>query len=267
MNTWKRFGLLVVLALCVIFLLTSIVAIIGSWYLRPPVIEGLQDIFQTVDNALEQSTTYLDALDEVLTEAQDLVDVLQTTLESVTAGIQERVEALQETADIIQEALEPVVNDIAEFTQGVREAYVAFDTSIQGLNKLPFVEIETPGEELIQSITDTKTDLQNQVNDLEESVQGFTTLSDEAINQLHDRLLATETTLLTFQEQVGKFGGDIASLRSTVDGLESRISSGVTWLTIGITIIFIWIALGQAAIFIFAWSLLKGRDPLALWRQ
>ncbi len=267
MNTWKRFGLLVVLALCVIFFLTSIVAIIGSWYLRPPLIEGLQDIFQTVDNALEQSTTYLVGLDEALTEAQDLVDVLQTTLESVTAGIQERVEALQETADIIQEALEPVVNDIAEFTQGVRETYVVFDTSIQGLNKFPFVELETPGEELIQSITDTKSDLQNQINDLEESVQGFTTLSVEAINQLRDKLLTTETTLITFQDQAGNFGEDIISLQSAVDGLESRVSSGVTWLTIAITIISIWIALGQAALFIFAWSLLKGRDPLALWRQ
>ncbi len=267
MNTWKRFGLLVVLALCVIFFLVSIVAILGSWYLRPPLIEGLEDIFQTVDNALEQSTIYLDALDDVLTKAQDLVGVLQTTLESVTAGIQERVEALQDTADIIQGALEPMVNDIAEFTQGVREAYVAFDTSIQGLNKLPFVEIETPGEELIQSITDTKTDLQNQVNDLEERVQGFSTLSDEAINQLRDMLLATETTLLTFQEQAGKFAEDIVSLRSAVDGLESRVSSGITWLTIAIIIISIWIALGQVALFIFAWSLLKGRDPLALWRQ
>ena len=266
MNTWKRFGLLVVLALCVIFFLTSIVAIIGSWYLRPSLIEGLQDFLQIVDNALEQSTIYLDALDEMLTEAQDLVNMLQTTLESVTAGVQERVEALKETA-AIQEALEPVMNDIAEFTQGLREAYITFDTSIQGLNKLPFVELETPGDELIQSITDSKSDLQNQVNDLEESVQSFTTLSNVAINQLHDMLLATETTLLTFQEQVSMFGEDIVSLRSTVDGLEPRVSSGITWLTIAITIISIWIALGQVALFIFAWSLLKGRDPLALWRQ
>ncbi|MFC1997092.1 hypothetical protein ACFLXI_05730 [Chloroflexota bacterium] len=266
MNTWKRLSLWAALALCVIFFLASIVAIIGSWYLRPSLIEGLQDIFQIVDNALEQSTIYLDALDEVLTEAQDLVDMLQTTLESVTSGVQERVEALRETA-AIQEALEPVMNDIAEFTQGLREAYITFDTSIQGLNKLPFVELETPGDELIQSITDTKTDLQNQVNDLEESIQSFTTLSDEAINQLHDMLLATETTLHTFQKQAGIFGREIASIRSAVEELESRISSGVTWLTIAITIISIWIALGQAAIFIFAWSLLKGYDPLALWQQ
>ena len=68
MSPWKRFGMLVTLALCVVFFLVSIVFVIGSWYLRPAIIEGLQDTLQIVDRALEQSIVYLDALDEVQTD-------------------------------------------------------------------------------------------------------------------------------------------------------------------------------------------------------
>lgn len=265
MSPWKRFGLLVTLTLCVIFLLVSIVFIIGSWYLRPAIIEGLQDTIQIVDRALEQSIVYLDALDGVLTESQNTVDRLQTTLEATAAGLKDRAVALRETI-AIRETLEPLMNDITEFTQGMREAYIAFDTSIQGLNRLPFIEIETPGAALIQSITDTRTNLQNQINNLEDSIQGLATLSDETISQLDAILLATQTSLNQYQEHVSKFQEVILNLQSEVDLLESRISSGVTWLTIGITLIFMWIALGQVAFFLFAWSFLKGHDPRTVLR-
>lgn len=258
MSLWKRIALISILAFCVFFFLLHLSVIGGAWYYKGPFTNGLLDIFQAADSALDRSIILLDRLDAVLNKTSGLVDTLETMFEAVDAGLKDRSDALKTTVTTIQESLDPVVADIADFTNQVHETYIALDTTIQNLNELPFVELETPGDEVVKSIDQSKTSLQDQVADIKESVRGFTTLSAEALDQLRGELSSMKSTIIEIRTQVSNYRTRITNIQNAIGQLQLGIAAMVNRLVIAISIFLFWNALGQGAIFFLAWSALTG---------
>lgn len=264
MNVWKRVGLIIVMALCVLFFLTSVAAIFGAWVYRGPLISQLQDFFQIADRALDQATGFLDQLDQALSEAVGLTRELQSTYDSVVDGLKEWSVAIDEMAGEVRTSLEPVEMQLEDFTQGLREAYISLDTFIQGLNEIPFVRLETPGKELVQTIDETMRDLEQQVEELKAGIDSFTAQTEEAISQLGLMIDGTERILQTYQDYAVELREDLLETQTSMEALKGRIPGIITWLAVIVTLFSTWVGLGQVAVFALGRSMLKGGDPRAL---
>ena len=96
----------------------------------------------------------------------------------------------------------------------------------------------------------------------------------ESISQLTQETVETLTTGFQNWEQniaeylitLDDYQATISSYQERLDDLEENLSGWIDLAAIGLTIILIWTAFSQFALFILAWSFYKEQDLLESWR-
>ena len=78
-------------------------------------------------------------------------------------------------------------------------------------------------------------------------------------------LQRTDTALGNLNDGLDNLQGHLNEERAQVPALHAQFNQIVAWTAIGLTVGFLWMALAQAALFVHAYGLFTGRDPLARW--
>ena len=263
MDVVKKILAILVIVICVVFIIASLAGVYYSWSLNTPMTKAITGTLTGVERVLEVADTSLERVNTRLGEAQANVDTIEENVE--TAG-----DTLSESS-IVYEVLDRTVGDelfpkivaAQETVAALAGSVVAFNDTLVAMNEVPFVEVPTITEEL-ETASENLTAIQNDVEETraelrairEEAISKPVTAITSRTSRISDRLESAQTALTTTH---GNFGENLV----TIGEIKDRVPGIFDLISIALTIVFLWVALGQAGLIVLAWGSFQGHSPFA----
>jgi chromosome segregation ATPase len=148
----------------------------------------------------------------------------------------------------------------------IREAFESVKRAVEQLNELPLVAINLPGEELLDSITESLDSLEAQITETKEKVESVSQITEDTVDTLDSGFLTWEDFVQRNLEQLDEYERKIRAYQARLDYLEANIPRWVDAASIVLTLLLTWLAVSQIGMFVLAWSIYSGKDLLARWR-
>jgi hypothetical protein len=133
------------------------------------------------------------------------------------------------------------------------------NNALVALNRLPGIELPTLTDELEaleERLATSGERLQGLRTDLQEAIQGRLQVAGSRINSL---LAEVDSGLEDIESTIGRYTGNIQQRQADIAALKSDI---LWWITTGwivATIFLLWIALSQAVMLVYSWSLVSSK--------
>ena len=262
----KRFAALLLIILSVVFFLASIGGVIGIWVVNQPLTESSLELIDSAQADLELAAENIEAAREQLESAQAQIDIFQGILDII--GL-EAVENTQVIADIVvkvEGTITPVLDQAAEGISAVGELFDSLVETIEKVNDLPLVSIEIPGGEAIEELSKSVDDIQNQIADTKSKVESISQLTQETVETLTTGFTNWEALIAKNLSMLEDYRGKIDEYQTRLAHLETNLPKWIDLASISLTVLLIWTAFAQVALFVLSWSFYKGEDLLARWR-
>lgn len=265
MNT-KKFLSLLLLILSGFFLLVSLSGVITIWVTQQRITDDSLASIQQAQSDLARVEKDIDSLRDELQVAQSQIDIFQSVLESIGLEAVENAQVVSDVVTKVEGTITPILDGVDERANAVRDTFVSLKETIEKVNELPLVNIEVPGLELIDTIIKNIDNLQTQVKDTKTKVESISQLTQETVETLTTGFQNWEQNIAQYLITLDDYQATISSYQERLDGLEENLSGWIDLAAIGLTIILIWTAFSQFALFILAWSFFKEQDLLESWR-
>ena len=265
MNTKRIFALLLII-LSVFFTLVSVGGVIAIWVANGPITESGMMKIQTAGEDLEQAADNLEQARQELESAQAQINIFQGILN--TAGI-EAVENAQVISDIVvkvEDTLTPLLDQASEGVNSIGELFDSIVETIEKLNALPLVSLDIPGSEALESLSGSVSDLQDQIEDTKSKVESISQLTQDTVETLTTGFENWETLIAENLDLLEEYQGKIADYQVELAHLEANLPKWIDMASIALTLLLVWLAFTQIALFVLAWSFYKEEDLLKRWR-
>lgn len=263
----NRILALILLILSVFFFLASLAGIVAVWVYNGRFTEQAQVELSAISADLALTQQNIQTAREDLESAQAQIDIFQTAIDAIGLDALENTKVLAEVVSKVEGTLTPILDQAASTVGAFRERFVSFKEALESLNDLPLVNIEIPGVETIDQIAQNVADLQNQILETKEKVQDVSTLTQETVETFSTGFANWETTIQNSLSQLDTYSAKITAYQARVQDLQAKIPGWLDWAAAIMTVIFIWLAFSQVAIFLLAWEIYRGVDLLATWKD
>jgi hypothetical protein len=263
----NRILALILLILSVFFFLASLAGIVAVWIYNGRFTEQAQAELGAISADLSLTQQNIQTAREDLESAQAQIDIFQSAIDAIGLDALENTKVLAEVVSKVEGTLTPILDQAAATVGAFRERFVSFKEALESLNDLPLVNIDIPGVETIDQIAQNVTDLQNQILETKEKVQDVSTLTQETVETFSTGFANWETTIQNSLAQLDTYSAKITSYQARVQDLQANIPGWLDWAAAIMTVIFIWLAFSQVALFLLAWEIYRGVDLLAPWKD
>jgi len=262
----KRILALVLIILSVFLTLVSVGGVIAIWVANGPITDSSMMKIQSAGEDLAQAADYLEEAQVELESAQAQIDIFQSILN--TAGI-EAVENAQVISDIVvkvEDTLTPLLDQASEGVNSIGELFDSIVETIEKLNDLPLVSLDIPGSEVLDSLSGSVSDLQEQIEDTKSKIESISQLTQDTVETLTTGFENWETLIAENLSVIDAYRGKIADYQAELAQLETNLPKWIDMASIALTLLLVWLAFTQIALFVLAWSFYKEEDLLMRWR-
>jgi hypothetical protein len=253
----KRIFAAAIIVLSIIGVVLCVGGIIGTWIaedrltrITVSLLSSAEEMLQTVGNGL----------DRVNTDLQDARDGI-ADIERLAKGLSDKAKNTNLILVAVEQALDgrefPKLQRAQTTVQGLVEAIVAFNKTLEAINAIPGVEVPT----LTKSLSAT----QDRIGAALEPVQDLVTKLDQMKSGVLDasvELVTTyttkiETILKTVQGEAQDYLAQVRKLQGLVAEVKARLPFYFTMGAIAITLALLLFLWGQARLFVYG---------LTVWR-
>ncbi|MGE5601600.1 MAG: hypothetical protein ACM30E_01035 [Nitrososphaerales archaeon] len=267
MKTAKKVVAVIVMVLSAVLLLVMLASIAGTWWGQGQLKGVVTNVSASADNILERTQGAAGQINTVVSNSQGRVDEAVATIQNAGATVEETNLVLAAAEKVLDTDLTPAVERINERVSDTRDTIAIIDQTISLWKRLPGArdnELLAKADELIGKVKA----LQQAVADLRANIQAAKSrVTTEAVNKLTTPLNRVSTALGSVSSDLTTFGQRIDEERAQLAALTSQV---LTWITVGavvLTLAFLWMALAQFGLFVHAYGVFTGRDPLARWHK
>lgn len=262
----RRIVALLLILLSVIFFTLSLVGIGLIWGYNQPLTNQFLDKLSSIESDLTSAQQGIQQARSELDSAQAQIDLLQTALD--TLGL-EGAEDIQRVSDLVaklENTLLPVVDGVKSGVEGLRDALVKIKTTLESLNNLPLVNINIPGVETVEAGVQELENLQNQIQEGRDRIANISEVTQNTITSLTTGFSTLESSVQSLNSELTIYETKIADYLTQIDGLQANLAGWIDWISVGLSVMLVWLAFSQAALFVLAWSFYKQEDLLRRWR-
>lgn len=267
MKTVARIVSVIVMILSAVLFIAMLAGIFGAWWGRGEAITLVTSVAATGDQALARGQ-------ELVGQANGYVATGQSEVSRITTGITKAGVKAEETNLILAAAeaafdkdLTPGVQRITERSQELRATVQLVDQTMSLMRRLPGGRDSTligAVDELIATLRS----IDQTMNDARESIRQAKSASiDRVVTVLTGPLDRVNTALTAINTRLIQADQRLAAGRDQLTALRDRVITILTWAAVIGTLVFLWLALAQLGLFLHAWGVLTGRDPLARWHR
>ncbi|WP_374687618.1 hypothetical protein [Promineifilum sp.] len=260
MQTIKSILAVIAVILAVVGVVLSGAGIYYSWALNGPATE-------TLTGVLSSAARGLTAADRALTRATDGLGRAETAVSTVEGAALAVGETLVET-DLAFALLERTVGDTLfpavaaahETLRTTAEMVVAFNDSLEAVNRLPFVEVPTLTEELgvaadqlaaaQQRIADVRAELQAMKEDTVGRPVTFVT----------DRTGPVLTDLQSAQTTIARAQAEIEATLAAIAARQATLARTIDLISLGATAALLWLIAAQVSLGLQAARYVRARN-------
>ena len=267
MKIVKKAAAIIVMILSAVLLLAMLAGVVGVWWGQDQVKGVVTDVSTTASNALGRVKGASEQVNTVVGLSQGRVDQMVTNITAAGTKVEETKLALVAAEQLLDTDLTPTIERVTERVSDLRDTIAMIDKTISLLSRLPGGgdnELLTVADSVIEKIKAAD----QAVQDFRTSVQDAKSQATaEAVNKLTTPLNRVSTGLGTLSSDLTTLGQRIDAEQAALAALTSRVFTAITLAAIVLTLAFLWMALAQVALFLHAYGLFTGRDPLARWHK
>lgn len=104
------------------------------------------------------------------------------------------------------------------------------------------------------------------MNDTKEKVENVSQITQDTVETLKTGFTNWEETIVEYIESLDEYGSTINEYQEQLTYLEENVPRWINIASIALTVLLVWTAFSQVALFVLSWSFYKERDLLARWR-
>lgn len=259
----KRILAIIIFIFSAVFIISCLVGVVFSWSINTPITNAIMNALTGVESILTVTENGLERVSNRLAEAQTNVDEIEENVEAAGDTLSEASIVYEIVERTVGDELFPKIETAAETIVNVRDSIIAFNGVLEAINEVPFVEVPTLSEALdtaAEQIEAVQSDVADMRSDLQE-------IKEEAISKpvtaITDRTTRISVGLEGTQTALSNTQANIDTNLTTVAGIKSGVPGLIDLVSIVLSLVFIWIALGQVALIAIAWGVMKRVDATA----
>lgn len=266
MQTFKRVLGVIVTVISILMLVLSLAGIVGTWIVRSELDTRLVRVATAAELRVTAIKGGLDRLDTQIGQVNALVAGVEQDVRAFGTDVEQNRPLLTAISDKLGVELQPLFDSVREIATTIAETVDAVNTAIEAVNAIPFISIPAPTLAKANQLSQDVEALGTQVRDLRaaadakrsEIIQGTVEIITTPAAQIGGALGKMQQTVSGYSQEVGAVQAGLANFRESIGGW-------LTWVAVILTLIFLWLAFSQAAVFVLGWRLFSGKDLLARW--
>jgi chromosome segregation ATPase len=263
MRILKRIAAVVIMVISVLVLVLGLVGIAGTWMVRSRLDDGLGRIMTVAGAEVAGAQQELDRLDAALTQASTQIAAVEQDAQALGTDLDQNKPLLTALTAKLGVDLAPLAARAREMMDTIRETVAAVNSIVETINALPFLSKPIPELEKLNTLAE-------EIDTFEAEVQNLRL----TIEQRRSEIIAGSVSIVTTpaarirggldraQATVSGYNQRLGTLQENLSALGSAIDKWLTWLAVILTLILLWLALSQAALFVLGWRALRGQDIL-----
>jgi chromosome segregation ATPase len=263
MRILKRIAAVVVMVISVLVLVLSLAGIAGTWMVRSGLDAGLGRIMTAAGAEAAGAQQELDRLDAALTQASTQITAVEQEAQALGTDLGQNRPLLTALTDKLGVDLAPLAARAREMMDTIRETVVAVNSIVETINALPFVSKPIPELEKLNTLAEEIDTFEAEVQNLRltieqrrsEIIAGGVSIVTTPAARIRGGLDRAQATVSGYSQRLGTLQENLSALRATV-------GQWLTWLAVILTLILLWLAISQAALFVLSWRALRGQDIL-----
>ncbi|NQT14634.1 MAG: hypothetical protein HQ582_17895 [Planctomycetes bacterium] len=262
MTSCKRILRLLMLLLGLVGLVGCTATIVGAWSVRARLSQATENVFAAIDDSVV-------AVRERVTQTQARVDASKITTEDIAKGLKawtkrETSERLALRLDVAERAERlGVALQQADHWLEVSESTVELAQKALSMGGATGAPVDTTSlDRLIEEIASVRVQLAEVAEAVARIHERTTGASEEKspgerIEQAAQLAVRVAATLGLIDSHLKKIENGLSEAQGNLQGLETRALRWILVATVGITLLAVWMATGQAALCPLAWNGLR----------
>ena len=257
----------ILIALSSILLILSLVGIGAVWYYKQPMTIETNTRLATVKAELESAQTALIGAQDEMERALRFVDLAEESLEALSEQSAQAKEFLDAVTSMLDETITPSLAISKEKIGETQKTLDDLRKSIELINKIPFVNLELPDEEILSFFLEITETLESEVDHVGEmAAQASTFLNDSSYllgGDLQETRENIQNLIVVVDEYEAKIGGwheQLATVKKDFPGWIDRAS-------IILTIFLLWFGFSQFGLLLHGLTSWQGENPLVALRR
>jgi chromosome segregation ATPase len=252
------------LGLCGALFVLSFIGIGTIWKYKKPLTVAVSARLTEIDAELGLAQTSLQNAQGELKRALRFVD----TAEEALANFSEQTAVAREFLDTVTEVLDETIKpSLATSKEKLDEAQQTMDdlrASIQALNRIPFVNLAVPDDELLGSFTEIIDSLEGEITRVETIADQASAFMNDGSYLMGGDLNETRTNIQELQTVVTDYERKIGTWREQLDALKAKSPGWIQRTAIFLTVFLLWFALSQFGLILHGLAVRRGENPLAV---
>jgi chromosome segregation ATPase len=263
MRILKRIVAVVIMVTSVLVLVLGLAGIAGTWMVRSRLDDGLGRIMTAAEAEAVGAQQELDRLDAALAQASTQIAAVEQEVQALGTDLDQNKPLLTALTDRLGVDLAPLAARAREMMDTIRETVAAVNSVVETINALSFVSKPIPELENLNALAEEIDSFEAEVQNLRltieqrrsEIIAGGVSIVTTPAARIRGGLDRAQATVSGYSQRLG-------TLQEHLSALGATVGQWLTWLAVILTLILLWLALSQAALFVLGWRALRGQDIL-----
>jgi hypothetical protein len=259
MPTWKRILAIVAAILATIGIIIGLLAIWFSWSYNTPVTESLVRYAEGAEHVLTAADDGLTRVNNGLGVALGAVRTVDETARTIGTTIVDTNLAFLVLERTVGDTLFPQVLAVRETLTSAVDTIVAFNETLEAVNRLPFVEVPTLSTEL-QTAAGRIDAARTRVDEIRTAIRE---IKEQKVARpvafVTDRTGPIIENLDAAQSLVNSALAKIDVVLPQLSALRERLPRLIDLTSLGITLVSLWLIAAQGFVLVHAYEYLSGK--------
>jgi hypothetical protein len=271
-------GILVMIA-GVLGLVLSLAGLVTVWAVKPTLSGFLGSTFTTLNENITSSQQVIQITGQALGATVDSVDTLSSMLGTTATSVEDTKPLIAQLNSIFDETLPSAISSATDSLDAAQQAAIVLDSTIKSLENFrtlissvpmlgalvdqpvqsynpqtpmadSFGELATNLADLPESFTEMSTDLQTAGDNL--------TIIQSNLSSMSESVGRISSSLSDYQNMVAQSQSSMEKLKTTLTSIQSSFTTILNWVTIVLTLFFLWLLAAQVVILSQGLELYRG---------
>jgi hypothetical protein len=245
------------LLLGLVGLALSLTGLVGCWLVRGSVIQRTSRACESADRFLGVTAESLDQVKTSLGTARTKLDAVRAACATPPPAEQKEPRARRAALRAMTGDFAPQIEKARQAATGVAEGAVVVNALLEGLEDVPLAHVA--GLE-----TDRFNDVSQRLSALAASAKEFDARIGElpgeqgAFDEMGERATYMDRLLSEAATKVGELAERVAEVRARVAEVNANLQRWITGAAVALSVVLLWIGLGQWSLLVHGWSWLRG---------
>ncbi|MBN8580758.1 MAG: hypothetical protein J0L96_08805 [Anaerolineae bacterium] len=245
-------------------LLASLVGMILAWVYNEPLTLEAVSRLEEADTQLSQIQTDLRSAKSEVERALRMINSAEEALAELTQQTTSAKDALEQVNATLDDQLIPGLATTRTRITEVRGILEDLRGALDGLNSLPFVQFDIPGDDLLSNIIAEVDSLDGEIVNMQDLAKRASTFINDTSYLLGGDFQETKQNLEALLIVLDGYDSKLTDWLAQVQMLQMSVPGWIDNASISLTVALFWSAFSQLGLLLHGLSLWHGENPLAV---